>query len=94
MANAGPNTNCSQFFITLDEHPHLDNKHVVFGRVKEGMEILKVMELCGSVSGYTSRDVIIANCGVVDQKAKARAADEAAEKEAAAAAALAAADGS
>jgi cyclophilin family peptidyl-prolyl cis-trans isomerase len=92
MANSGPNTNCSQFFITLGDCPHLNEKHVVFGRIKEGIELLKVMELCGSVSGYTSRDVIIANCGLVDQKAKARGAEEAAEKAATAAAALAAAE--
>ena len=54
---------------------------MVFGRIKEGMEILKVIELCGSVSGHTSRDVIIADCGVIDQKAKLRKAQE--EKEAA-----------
>lgn len=65
MANTGPNTNNSQFFFCLEELPHLNNKHVVFGRVREGLEVVKVMELCGSVSGHTARDVIIADCGLV-----------------------------
>lgn len=65
MANSGPNTNNSQFFICLDELPHLNNQHVVVGRVIQGMEVIKVVELCGSSSGHTSRDVIIADCGLV-----------------------------
>ena len=53
MANAGPNTNGSQFFITFVDTPHLDGAHVVFGKVVDGIELLDDIERAGSGSGQT-----------------------------------------
>ncbi|KAM9817335.1 peptidyl-prolyl cis-trans isomerase F, mitochondrial [Neosynchiropus ocellatus] len=63
MANAGPDTNGSQFFICTAKTEWLDGRHVVFGSVKEGMNVIKRVEALGSRSGRTSKKITITDCG-------------------------------
>ena len=71
MANAGPNTNGSQFFITFEKTPHLNGKHTVFGRVEKGHEILRKMERVSTNSNDKPKiPVKITKCGQMIKKSE------------------------
>ena len=63
MANAGKNTNGSQFFITFVKCPWLDKKHVVFGKVKSGMDVVEALHKLGSEDGTPIAKANISYCG-------------------------------
>ena len=68
MANAGRNTNGSQFFITTAVTGWLDGKHVVFGKVTEGMDVIKTLEKTGSQSGSTNKKIVVDDCGELKEQ--------------------------
>ena len=68
MANAGPNTNGSQFFITTSETPWLDGRHTVFGRLLMGKTLALKMEKQGSSSGRTKVPVIFESCELLSDE--------------------------
>lgn len=65
MANAGPGTNGSQFFLTTVKTPWLDGRHVVFGRVLEGQDLVKKVEAIGDQSGTPSKKVTVVDSGEI-----------------------------
>jgi peptidyl-prolyl cis-trans isomerase B (cyclophilin B) len=69
MANAGPGTDGSQFFLTFKETPWLDGKHTVFGEVVQGLDTLKKLEAAGSQTGATKEPLKI-ETATVEVKAK------------------------
>jgi len=67
MANFGiPNNNHSQFAVAMSYIKEFESKHVIFGKVLEGMDILRIINLEGSGEGFTARPVVIEDCGELD----------------------------
>ena len=67
MANAGPNTNGSQFFICTVDTPWLDGRHCVFGKVIDGLDVVDTIEAVGSQSGATVKEVLVRDCGEITE---------------------------
>jgi peptidylprolyl isomerase len=76
MANAGPDSNGSQFFMCTAPTPWLDGKHVVFGVVLDGMDVIRAIEALGSQSGKTSKRIVVADCGVLSESGSAEGDDD------------------
>jgi cyclophilin family peptidyl-prolyl cis-trans isomerase len=80
MANAGPNTNGSQFFLCTVATPFLNGKHTVFGQVVEGYSVVKALESVGSQSGAPAYDVFIDKCGIVSASSSSTSSSKKARK--------------
>jgi cyclophilin family peptidyl-prolyl cis-trans isomerase len=66
MANSGPDTNGSQIFVTTAPTDHLNDKHVVFGKVSKGMDVIREVEGLGTSSGSPKSVVYVAKSGIME----------------------------